>query len=104
NVNADEVAAGIAGALSAALVLMTDTDGVSDRAGRPIRQLDELTAEQLISEGVISGGMIPKVQGALAALRSGSPGVVIVDGRRPAALQRALEDWAFGTRLTGASR
>ena len=103
NVNADEAAAGLAGALGATLILLTDTDGVQDAGGHRLDRLDELTAEQLISEGVISGGMIPKVQGAFAALRSGSPEVVIADGRRPGALLAALDEPAFGTRLAAAA-
>ena len=99
NVNADEAAAGLAGALGARLILLTDTDGVLDRDGRRIAQLDELAAEQLMAEGVISGGMLPKVQAALATLRSGGSAVVIADGREPDALRRALDDPAFGTRL-----
>jgi len=99
NVNADEAAAGLAGALGARLVLLTDADGVLDAGGRRIDQLDELTAEQLIAEGVISGGMIPKVQSALAALRSGSPEAVIADGRQPLAVRHALVERSAGTRV-----
>lgn len=102
NVNADEAAAGLAGALGVRLVLLTDTHGVLDGRGGTLPELDELSAEQLITEGVISGGMVPKVEGALAALRSGAPEVVIADGRQPGALGRALDDPAFGTRLRGA--
>jgi acetylglutamate kinase len=99
NVNADEVAAGLAGAMAARLVLLTDTDGVLDDRGRRLPELDELRAEQLLTEGVIAGGMVPKVEGALAALRSGAPEVVIADGRQLGALSRALEDEGYGTRL-----
>ena len=102
NVNADEAAAGLAGALGVRLVLLTDTHGVLDGRGGTLPELDELSAEQLITEGVISGGMVPKVEGALAALRSGAPEVVIADGRQRGALGRALDDPAFGTRLRGA--
>lgn len=101
NVNADEAAAGLAGALNARLVLLTDTDGVLDAQGRSIPALDERAAEQLMSEGTIRDGMVPKVRGALAALRSGAPEVVIADGRAAGALSRALADGAFGTRLRG---
>jgi acetylglutamate kinase len=90
NVNADEVAAGLAAALAARLVLLTDTPGVLDREGRTIAALDEPTAEALIADGVIAGGMIPKVRGALAAIRAGVPEVVIADGRGRSALGEAL--------------
>jgi acetylglutamate kinase len=99
NVNADDAAAGLAGALGARLILLTDTDGVLDSRGRRMARLDELAAEQLMTEGVISGGMVPKVQAALAVLRSGGSEVVIADGRAPNALRRALERDDFGTRF-----
>ncbi|HEY7599985.1 MAG TPA: hypothetical protein VH741_08660, partial [Candidatus Limnocylindrales bacterium] len=99
NVNADEAAAGLAGAMGARLVLLTDTDGVLDARGRRLATLDELTAEQLMTERVIRDGMLPKVRGALAALRSGAPEAVIADGRAADALSRALDDAGFGTRL-----
>jgi acetylglutamate kinase len=99
NVNADEVAAGLAGALGARLVLLTDTEGVLDARGRRVPLLDELTAEQLMTEGVIRDGMLPKVRGALAALRLGATEVVIADGRASRAVGRALADETFGTRL-----
>lgn len=99
NVNADEAAAGLAGALGARLVLLTDTDGVLDDGGRRIDRLDELTAEQLLSEGVIAGGMVPKVKAALAVLRSGGSGVVIADGRAKGVVGRALAGADIGTRV-----
>lgn len=99
NVNADDAAAGLAGALGARLILLTDTDGVHDDGGRRIAVLDELSAEQLMTEGVVAGGMVPKVKAALAVIRSGGSEVAIVDGREPNALGRALEDRDFGTRV-----
>jgi acetylglutamate kinase len=99
NVNADEVAAGLARGLRARLILLSDTDGVRDGDGRRIDRLDPVAAEALISDGQISGGMIPKVRGGLAVLAAGGPEVVIADGRSPDALRRALTDPGFGTRL-----
>lgn len=99
NVNADEVAAGLAAAMRARLVLLSDTDGVLDAAGQTIGRLDPSRAEAMIADGTISGGMIPKVRGALATLESGDLEVVIADGRSPDALSRALGDEEFGTRL-----
>jgi acetylglutamate kinase len=99
NVNADDAAAGLAGALGARLVLLTDTDGVHDRGGRRIAELDELAAEELMTEGVISAGMVPKVNAALAVLRSGGSEVVIADGRESDAVRRALDDRDFGTHI-----
>jgi acetylglutamate kinase len=103
NVNADDAAAGLARALRARLVLLTDTDGVRDASGQPLARLDAQDAERLIAEGVIGGGMVPKVRSALSVVRSGSGSaaaeVIIADGRQPAALKRALEDPTFGTRI-----
>jgi acetylglutamate kinase len=98
NVNADDVAAGLASALGAELVLLTDTDGVRDADGRRIPALDPGTAEGLIASGVIGQGMQPKVRSGLRAL-PGSPEVVIAHGGAPGAISRALSDPAFGTRL-----
>jgi acetylglutamate kinase len=99
NVNADEVAAGLAAALHGRLVLLSDTDGVRDGDGKRIARLDSASAEELIAGGVISGGMIPKVRSALAAVAAGGQEVVIADGRSAGALARALDDPSFGTRL-----
>ena len=99
NINADEVAAGLARALRARLVLLSDTDGVRDRDGRRIARLDAAWAETLITDGRISGGMIPKVRGGLSVLEAGGSEVVIADGRSPESLRRALSDPTFGTRL-----
>ncbi|NJD27059.1 MAG: acetylglutamate kinase [Chloroflexi bacterium] len=104
NVNADDVAAGLAAALSARLVLLTDTDGVRSADGRTVDRLDEPLAEAMIEGGTISGGMIPKVRGALAALRAGSREVIIAEGRDAASLVRALEDPSFGTRFAPRTR
>jgi acetylglutamate kinase len=103
NVNADEVAAGLARALRARLVLLSDTDGVRDGQGRRIDRLDAAGAEARIADGTISGGMIPKVRGGLSVLDGGSPEVVIADGRSPDALRRALTDASFGTRLVASA-
>ena len=99
NVNADEVAAGLARAMRATLVLLSDTDGVRDADGQRIERLDAADAEARIADGGISGGMIPKVRGGLSVLDAGGREVVIADGRSPDALRRALTDPSFGTRL-----
>jgi acetylglutamate kinase len=101
NVNADEVASGLAAALHARLLLLSDTDGVRDADGVTISQLDEPRAEDLIARGVIAGGMVPKVRGAISVVRAGASEVVIADGRRPDALRRALNDRSAGTRIVG---
>ncbi|MCL6096976.1 MAG: acetylglutamate kinase [Bacteroidetes bacterium] len=86
NVNADIAAGPIAASLDAAkLVYMTDIEGVKAN-GSLISHLTESTAENYIKEGIISGGMIPKVESALASLESGVQKVHIIDGRVPHAL------------------
>ena len=99
NVNADEVAAGLAATMRGRLVLLTDTDGVRDRDGQRIARLNAVGAESLIAAGVITGGMIPKVRGALVVIAAGGREVVIADGRGAGGLARALDDPSYGTRL-----
>ena len=90
NVNADTAASAIAGELGAEGVLfLTDTPGVLARYPDPASRIDRLTqieCEQLIRDGVIVGGMIPKVQACLEALDAGAGRAVILDGRDPHAL------------------
>jgi len=100
NVNADDVAAGLAGGVGAtALVLLTDTDGVRGADGARLPEIAPLDAERLIAQGVIAGGMVPKVRSSLRALERGARGAVIADGSALAPLSRALDDPSFGTRL-----
>jgi acetylglutamate kinase len=101
NVNADDAAAGIAAGLGARqLVLLTDVDGVRDRDGRRLDTLAAGEAEALIASGVIDGGMVPKIRAALSAVTWDEAEAVIVDSAAPNALERALSDPMFGTRLT----
>ena len=87
NVNADTVAGALAGALKAKrMLLLTDVPGVKDADGEIIRQMTIGEASQLIDDGVATGGMIPKLQTCMAAIRSGVEAVVILDGRRPHAM------------------
>jgi acetylglutamate kinase len=82
NVNADPFAAGLAGALAAdKLVFLTDVEGVLDAQRRLIPSLSPARARALIADGVIAGGMIPKVEHALAAVDLGVAKVHVVDGR-----------------------
>src|SRR5512141_2552295 len=100
NVNADDVAAGIAAGLGARqLVLMTDVDGVRDAAGNRLDSLTAGEAETLIESGVIAGGMVPKVRAALGALVWEGSEAIIADSSASNALQRALDDPTFGTRI-----
>lgn len=84
NINADIAACEIAKALRAEkLIFLTDTEGVKDAEGKVISTLKEEQALKLIQEGVIKGGMIPKVKSALKALQCGVKKVHIIDGRVP---------------------
>ncbi len=101
NVNADDAAGGIAAGLGARqLVLLTDVDGIRDAAGQRIDAISAADAEALIASGVIEGGMVPKVRAALAALTWPGTEAVIADSAAPNALERALSDSTFGTRVT----
>ena len=87
NVNADTMAGAVAGALKAKrMLLLTDVKGVLDRQGELIRQLTVGEAFDLIREGAATGGMIPKLETAIAAVDAGVEAVVIMDGRRPHAM------------------
>ncbi len=96
NVNADDAAAAISGSLGGELVLLTDTDGVRGADGQRIPELSPAEAARLIDDGIIAGGMVPKVGSALRALDAGSLAQrsVIADGRSSGALRRALHEGA----------
>jgi acetylglutamate kinase len=87
NINADTVAGALAGALKAKrMLLLTDVAGVLDRNGELMRQLTVKQARKAIADGVATGGMIPKLETAIAAIEAGVEAVVILDGRRPHAM------------------
>jgi acetylglutamate kinase len=91
NINADTVAGAVAGALKAKrMLLLTDVVGVLDRSGELIRQLTVAEARKAIADGVATGGMIPKLETAIAAVEAGVEAVVILDGRRPHAMLTEL--------------
>jgi len=87
NINADTVAGALAGALNAKrMLLLTDVAGVLDKNGELIRQMTVAEARDAIAKGVATGGMIPKLETAIAAVEAGVEAVVILDGRRPHAM------------------
>ncbi len=96
NVNADDASAAISAALGGELLLLTDTDGVRGADGQRIGELTPTEAERLIAQGVIAGGMVPKVRSALRALGPGSRAerAIIADGRAVGALAAALDGGA----------
>ena len=84
NINADSVAGAVASATAAEkLILLTDVEGVKDKDGNVIFETGEKEINEMIENGTISGGMIPKVLGCLEAINSGVKGVHIIDGRVP---------------------
>jgi acetylglutamate kinase len=102
NINADLVASHIATALSAGrLILMTDVNGVMDADGRLISSVDAATIGRMIADGSISGGMIPKIEYALFAIKNGVEKVPIINGRRRhAILLELFTDRGIGTEVT----
>ena len=106
NINGDTAAAFIAGALHAErLIMMTDINGVlmdKDDPNTLIREMTVSQARKLYDKGVISGGMIPKVDCCIEAIEEGVSNVVIMDGRVPhAILMELLTDEGAGTMVTG---
>ncbi|MBK5940421.1 acetylglutamate kinase [Halochromatium roseum] len=103
NINADLVAGKMAEVLQAEkLVLLTNTAGLLDEQGALIRQLEVARVNQLIAEGVIHGGMLPKIRCALEAVQSGVRAAHILDGRvEHAVLLDLFTDEGVGTLIRG---
>jgi len=101
NINADMVASKLATVLQAEkLMLLTNTPGVLDKAGKLLTNLSAREIDELFADGTISGGMLPKIAGALDAAKSGVNSVHIIDGRVPhAMLLEILSDQAYGTMI-----
>jgi acetylglutamate kinase len=102
NINADLVAGSIAMALKAGrLILLTDVDGILDASGMLISSIDAETIRKMIKGKNISGGMIPKIECALQALKNGVEKVPIINGaRRHALLLELFTDSGIGTEVT----
>ena len=106
NVNADTAAGKIAGALQAeSLISMTDISGILRDQNDPstlIREISLEEAPKLLAEGVITGGMIPKVECCIDTIRQGAKKVFIIDGRIPhSILIELMTDEGIGTMFTG---
>jgi acetylglutamate kinase len=99
NINADLVAGKLAEILRAEkLVVLTNTPGVLDKNGKLLTGLTPRRIDDLVSKGVISGGMLPKIGSALDAARNGVKSVHIIDGRVPhALLLEVMTDQGVGT-------
>jgi len=106
NINGDTAAAHIAGALRAErLIMMTDVAGILKDKDDPSTLIPEISiheAEELSQEGIISGGMIPKLECCITGIRKGVENVIIMDGRVPhAILMELLTDEGAGTMVKG---
>ncbi len=101
NINADVVAARLAMVLKAEkLMMLTNISGVLNKAGELLTDLTAKRIDELFADGTLSGGMLPKIAGALDAARSGVNSVHIIDGRVPhVLLLEILTDQAFGTMI-----
>ncbi|WOP16077.1 acetylglutamate kinase [Ottowia sp. SB7-C50] len=101
NINADVVAAKLATVLQAEkLLMLTNIPGVLDKGGALMPELTPRRIDELVQDGTISGGMLPKIAGALDAAKSGVNAVHIIDGRVPhALLLEVLGNEPFGTMI-----
>ncbi len=101
NINADVVAAKLATVLQAEkLLMLTNIPGVLDKQGQLLTELTMRRIDELVADGTITGGMLPKIAGALDAARSGVNAVHIIDGRVPhAMLLEILTEQAYGTMI-----
>ena len=101
NINADVVAAKLATVLQAEkLLLLTNITGVLDKQGQLLTDLTARRIDELFADGTISGGMLPKIAGALDAAKSGVNAVHIIDGRVPhVLLLEILSEQAYGTMI-----
>ena len=102
NVNGDTAAGSIASALNAdRLLLLTDVDGVLDNSSKLISRLTPEEVEVKIQSGIIQGGMIPKTETALNAVRDGVRAVVILNGKTPnSVLLELFTDHGIGTLIS----
>ena len=101
NINADVVAAKLATVLQAEkLLMLTNISGVLNKAGELLTDLTARQIDSMVEDGSISGGMLPKISGALDAAKSGVKAVHIIDGRvAHVLLLEILSDQAFGTMI-----
>jgi acetylglutamate kinase len=100
NVNGDPIAGEIAVALKAArLIYLTDVDGIKNNAGQVISNITKAEAESMVYSGVISGGMIPKINACLRALDAGAV-TRIINGKKPHALLEEIKTGQGGTTIS----
>jgi len=102
NINADTFAGAIAEAMKAKrLMLLTDVAGVLDKNGELLSELALDQIEELIKDGTINGGMIPKIESCKSVVKGGVEGIIILDGRQPhAVLLELFTPHGVGTRIS----
>jgi acetylglutamate kinase len=102
NMNADTAAGAVAGALGAErLLLLTDVAGVLDKSNRLLTELSLSDVDNLVKDGTISGGMVPKLETATGAVKAGATASIILDGRvKHAVLLELFTDKGEGTMIT----
>jgi acetylglutamate kinase len=102
NINADTFASALAARMKVKrLLLLTDVAGVLDKHGKLLPQLTIEEARRLIRDGVITGGMIPKIEGCIEVVEAGVEAVVVIDGRVPhCVLLELFTEHGVGTLVT----
>jgi acetylglutamate kinase len=103
NINADTVAGAIAGALDATrLLMLTDVEGVLDKKRRLVAEMNLSNARKYLRDGTLKGGMIPKVETCISAIKNGVEAAAILDGRVPhAILLEIFTEHGSGTLIRG---
>jgi acetylglutamate kinase len=106
NINADTFASALAARMKAKrLLLLTDVTGVLDKDKKLIPELTVAEAREMIRNGTISGGMIPKIEGCIEVVEAGVEAVVIIDGRVPhCVLLELFTEHGVGTLVGGAKK
>jgi acetylglutamate kinase len=106
NINADTFASALAARMKAKrLLLLTDVEGVLDKDKKLIADLSVAQARELIGNGTITGGMIPKIEGCIEVVEAGVEAVVIIDGRVPhCVLLELFTEHGVGTLVGGATK
>ena len=101
NINADTVAGAISSSLNASrLLLLTDVPGVLDKNGNLLKELTKSEAKKLIKNGIITDGMIPKIETCIESVENGAEAAVILDGRYPhAVLMELFTEHGGGTMI-----
>jgi len=102
NINADTAAGAVAGAIGASrLLMLSDVAGIADKQGKLIEHVGLSAARQLIKDGTVQGGMIPKLETCIKAVEEGAEAAVIMDGRVPhAVLVELFTEHGIGTLIT----